>query len=234
MTDHVDPLGFGPSRWANPHENLTKEEIFTLIDSYELYDKSTLVIPSDKFYLNNFKIHGKFVPPNLFAHTVPRAEVIQAVIEILNLTKRKTLSIRSGAGLWEYLFYLQGCEFICIDDERPLRNPFTPALPFSARSNIFKDFLANGYIMNVSIDVLFFSWYGAIYGDEKIVQEFKGNFIIIISDHDGHRSFRVKLGKQVQYIAGFLLNTCHPAPHYSPSLKIYRRVPGTKQIKSKL
>jgi hypothetical protein len=195
---YINIHGYGVNKscgWSN-------KQIFAMLDEMDLYNKDTLFITDNKFY---FAIDDKHDYENLYrcgwatncGHTIPTEFALDSLTSYLK--GKKTLSVGSGLGLWEYMLENNGCDIICTDIEiLPFTYKHIEEIPIGYSTNIFK-YLIDKQIINSSndIDILFLGWpepdtdcnccpgnYCKTGYDMDTLLDFKGSMVILIADNN--------------------------------------------------
>lgn len=207
---NIHGYGFNQScGWSN-------KKIFTMLDEMNLYNKNTLFIADNKFYIaadDNCKYEDLYRGgwASNIGHIIPTEFAIDSLTNYLR--GKKTLSIGSGLGLWEYMLENNNCNIICTDIEiLPFTYKHIEKIPMDYSRNIFMYLINKQIIKSVNdIDVLFIGWpepdtncnccpiidrktaYCKKGYDIDTLIDFKGSMVILIADDEQneHKSYYV-------------------------------------------
>eukprot|EP00734_Pompholyxophrys_sp_LG126_P000061 Pompholyxophrys_sp_v1_NODE_3_length_18401_cov_4.332280.p6 type:complete len:289 gc:universal NODE_3_length_18401_cov_4.332280:11110-10244(-) len=197
INEYIKIHGYGHNQscgWSN-------EKLFSMLDEAGLYDKTTFIIPNNKFYwVCNDKREYENLNKAGWASNVAYALPTQEALKILTtyLKGKRALSIGSQLALWEHMLENNGCNIICTDIQMW---PFTYKNVIEIDINIhdvFKQLTAKGIIRStMDIDVLFLGWpepdkgcqccetkYCKMGYDWDTLRRFKGSTVVLIYDDD--------------------------------------------------
>jgi hypothetical protein len=137
------------------------DKIFRMIRRMDLYDEDTLEIPNNKFYWicpydRKWTDEYKGGWSSMIGHTIPTINAINILTNYLK--DKRTLSVGSGMGLWEYLLERNGCDIICVDINDTNVFTYTNIIKVNG-DNIIDELVSRKKITDPhDINVLFLGW----------------------------------------------------------------------------
>lgn len=225
--------------------------IFNLISKLKIFDPKTLEIFYNKFHTepgNGVKVRISdyalysfsllwWVP--FLSNAIPTCEALDTIVSELDLTKKKTLSVGSGNGLWELLLSNRGCDVICTDTNyggQPYLYVNEKVVRVS-HSCVFNDLMKVQAIQNIKdIDVLFLGWpepddcdrYTAKPNgyDERALLKFEGEYVILTCDENNiaivSTNAKTILAEKYEIIKKIKLPFCKNI--YNPVVLLYKKI----------